>query len=323
MAILGTIVKKFLLIFFDAMLYINSFGTRQLMFRLPLDLVDRSKIEPYCIPYAISYSIYEHSFILNLCINDEDGGGWVEGEGWLDDLLSVRQEILNGDYRALYLAWLAAAQFYQSEDDDIEPPIPPNLKKLSPSLKALISYFELSQDLVIIVSELSPTIERLNSNLEELICRLPEDEKTKFLLDFLRNKPDLKTELQRRLQSFIGSEGKEEFSPKRTVSQLRDLEEQAIQLREQKQAEEQKVSRIKALKLLENKAPALWQEVNSSIQLKTQKGYDHAAQLLCDLKELAGYLDKKELFESRIKKIHQDYRSLSSFIRRLYQYELM
>lgn len=46
--------------FFDVMLYINNFGTRQLMFRLPIDLVDQSKIESYCIPDAISYSIHEH-----------------------------------------------------------------------------------------------------------------------------------------------------------------------------------------------------------------------------------------------------------------------
>jgi len=188
--------------FLDIMLYINNFGTRQLMFRLPIDLVDQSKIEPYCVPNAISCSINGCSLILTLCISDENGGGWVEGEGLLDDLMSIRNELLNEDFRSLYLAWLAAAQFYQSEDDDIEPPIPRNLKNLSPCQEALISFFELSSDLFKSAAELSPAVESLNSDLE-LVQKLPEDEKTEFLSALLKNEPDLKIKLQKRLQLLI------------------------------------------------------------------------------------------------------------------------
>ena len=40
---------------------------------------------------------------------DEDGGNWFEGEARLSALAPLRDDILNGDYRALYLAWLLAA----------------------------------------------------------------------------------------------------------------------------------------------------------------------------------------------------------------------
>ena len=130
------------------MLYLSNFGTRQLMIRLPLDLIEQSKIESYCIPGVISYSIHANSLIIDFCICDEEGGGWIEGDGVLYDLIPIRHELLNEDFRALYLAWLAAAQFYCLDDDVLEPPIPNNLNNLSPGLNALMSYFELDVDLV-------------------------------------------------------------------------------------------------------------------------------------------------------------------------------
>lgn len=159
--------KEILADYFDIMLYLSNFGSRQLMIRLPTDLIDESKIEPYSIPGVIDYSVHEDCLILDFCICDEEGGGWIEGEGILDDLIPIRHELLNGDFRALYLAWLAAAQFYCLEDDDIEPPVPNNLNNLSPSLNALMAYFELDADFVQAASELSQNTDALHDDLRE------------------------------------------------------------------------------------------------------------------------------------------------------------
>ena len=37
----------------------------------------------------------------------EEDGDWVEGEGWLQRLLPLRNDLVNGDLRSLYLGWLA------------------------------------------------------------------------------------------------------------------------------------------------------------------------------------------------------------------------
>ena len=135
--------EEILVDYFDIMLYLTSFGNRQLMFRFPLSLIDCSKLDSYCRPDVISYSIHKDSLVLNLSIYDEESGGWIECEGILEELVMLRNDLLNGDFRALYIAWLAAVQFYQVEDDDIEPPIPDNLKKLPKRLKSLVDYFDL------------------------------------------------------------------------------------------------------------------------------------------------------------------------------------
>ena len=50
------------------------------------------------------------NLILDFHSSPEDGeyfDEWVEGSGWLSGMESLRSDILSGDLRALYLAWLA------------------------------------------------------------------------------------------------------------------------------------------------------------------------------------------------------------------------
>ena len=83
----------------------------------------------------------------NRCIvwwerNQEDGWGWTEGEGLIDQLIGVREELMRGDYRALFLGWLAdfdPDEWRDPKDDAVVmPPIPAGLDDLSPALAALI-----------------------------------------------------------------------------------------------------------------------------------------------------------------------------------------
>jgi len=81
--------------YFDAMLYVDSWGTKQLMFRFPKDLVDWNELRQFT------------HIKMDLYWSEEEGSGWMEEEDYvLDALLPLREEILNGDFRTLYLGWL-------------------------------------------------------------------------------------------------------------------------------------------------------------------------------------------------------------------------
>jgi hypothetical protein len=126
--------KKILQKYFDAMLYLASWGTKRLAFRLPKNLVDTNALAAYCYQDLISKSASKNHVLLEISLHDEDGGGWVEGEGWLSSLASLRQDILLGDYRALYFAWLKAIGICadcEEDEDPLEPPVPPGLKSLT------------------------------------------------------------------------------------------------------------------------------------------------------------------------------------------------
>ena len=65
----------------------------------------------------------------------------------LSALAPLRDDILAGDYRTLYLAWLLAAAA-NDIDEELEPPVPPGLKELSAPLAEFVRFFQLDPFLV-------------------------------------------------------------------------------------------------------------------------------------------------------------------------------
>lgn len=115
--------------YFDAMLYMANWGSCQLMFRFPKTVIDLEQVRPYCPPYDIeefmpffvSFTEKEAHVVLNIEWHEEGGWGWIEGEGWLPRLMGLRDDILRGDYRLLYLAWLKAVTLEDMLDEVEEP----------------------------------------------------------------------------------------------------------------------------------------------------------------------------------------------------------
>lgn len=128
---------------------------------------------------------------------------------------------------------------------------------------------------------------------------------------------------KKKLFSFMPLQEKESLSAQRTVEHLQSLAEQITTLREEKIEKEEQAARIKELQLLAKKEPLIWEQVDIAIQLRTSKGYDTAAKLLRDLKDLSSYLGEKEQFKNKVNTIQQENRRLSSFMRKLCDYELI
>jgi hypothetical protein len=120
--------------YFDAFLYLANWGSKRLALRFPKNLLDARQIEPYLGEYCIELQPVGDVLILDISLDEEEGTDWIEGEGWLSSLSRLRDDILEGDYRALYLAWLRAAELQNADDDEPEPPVPPGLGDPSPPL---------------------------------------------------------------------------------------------------------------------------------------------------------------------------------------------
>jgi len=100
--------KQVLSRYFDACLYVANWGTRRLMFRFPHGLIDLAAVEPYCREGLIEFTKRGAYQILEIELNEEGGSGWVEAESVLSGMIHLRNDVLGGDYRCLYLAWLKA-----------------------------------------------------------------------------------------------------------------------------------------------------------------------------------------------------------------------
>lgn len=67
---------------------------------------------------------------------------------WMSRLAPIRDEILAGDLRPLYLGWLANISDHFKSIDEMEPPIPAGLKTLTKAQRALVSFLRIPEDLL-------------------------------------------------------------------------------------------------------------------------------------------------------------------------------
>ena len=102
---------------------IANWGTLQLMFRFPKSLIDFPSIHNYCIEDCLTLSEVGNFAILEILFEDEEGFGWLEEKAYLDSLIGLRAEILQQDYRVLYLTWLKTLTWEDVDPEESEPPV--------------------------------------------------------------------------------------------------------------------------------------------------------------------------------------------------------
>lgn len=84
--------------YFDAMFYTSNWGTIRLVFKFPKPLLNTEKIKQYCIKDGLEIIKRSDFILLDIAFSDQEAERWSEGEGWLTTLISLRDDILNGDY---------------------------------------------------------------------------------------------------------------------------------------------------------------------------------------------------------------------------------
>ena len=322
--------------YFDAFLYLANWGTRILKLRLPSRLLNLKTARRYCSGAGQTMFVSEKNgkVILTFVSEDEAGGEWVEGEGWLSSLISVRAELVRGDLRCLYLGWLLCAQSGESDEVDEEPPVPPGLGQLSASLESLVEFLRIDPDLLDVAAQASRPLEQASPKPGEIrkwIGKLPAGEKEDLLARFIAGEePALAMELMRRFiaEGDKRSRGEASEVKKRTVGELlhaaEDLTEKRRELAAKKAAEEKarrareaEIARTEHLERISGKEPELWNQIETLIATKQPKSYDRAVELLMDLRDLAARQGKTKEFGSKLDALRTSHVRKPSLIERL------
>lgn len=71
-----------------------------------------------------------------------------DGRNWMAQLAPLRDELLRGDIRSLYIGWLQAVSVDMLDDDEMEPISVNGLANLTPAQKALAEFLEIDPDLL-------------------------------------------------------------------------------------------------------------------------------------------------------------------------------
>lgn len=339
--------EKLLLDSFDMMLYMANWGSRQLLLRLPAALADVTALQAFAMPYAIEIKPHPEYVVLNLNLDDDSGemSGWAQGEGYLPRMLSIRQDVLEGNYTALYLVWLANINTYmvgQATIEDVvehlqefeggdewlqrlEPPVPPNLNKFNAAYETLIDFFGLEEDLLQAAAAVSPSQVAPQLDVDSALAKLDPTEKDTWLKRLVQDEAALRFKLIKHLQSLLPQPEAATTGPeRRTVRELLQQLEVARSERLRKEFRRQEeASKLKAeqrkryLEGLVDRQETLWQKVRDNIALKQVKHYDTAVGILVDLRDLAGMQSTQADFDERIAQIIKDYPTLRGLHNRL------
>jgi hypothetical protein len=208
---------------FDAFLYWANWGTRKIVFRFPKDLIDKKALIPFTFSNCIEIKSNATHILLIIEENweGEAFSNWFDSESTVSEnmLINIRNAIMEGDYRALYLVWLHFhaptyrencymdfEDYYEDEEDEEgenqgksweervrEPFLPNGLQQLEEALQEFIAFFEMDKNWITAAARDSKPLEKNELDVLAKIKALSENEKNDFLLRLAQNEPNLAT----------------------------------------------------------------------------------------------------------------------------------
>jgi len=143
--------------YFDAFVYTANWCSCRLSLRVPLGTFGKAELKPFAAGGALTMAATDEHWIIDWSLDDSenhDRFGMEDGSGWMGRLAPLRDELLRGDLRPLYLGWLASAGEF--DDDVLEPEPPAGLSDLTPAQRALTEFIEIDPDLLAAAASGSP-----------------------------------------------------------------------------------------------------------------------------------------------------------------------
>ncbi len=317
--------------YFDAFFYFANWHTYELMFRLPRRVLDPDLVKEYCRG-GIGRARTKGDFvILEFSVENEVyGDGSDDGSGWLSSLLPLRADLVTGDYRMLYLAWLLSAQAGELNDETPEPPVPPGLGTLTVPLKTFAEFLCLDQNIIAAAAVDSAVQAEPPSDAEfaQWVTALPESEKTAWLMRLVGGQGvHLRTEL---LKAFCAAQGQVSVpaGQPRCVGELLEVATRLAEARQQREAEraacerarreqEAAAAREKRLASLAKREPEAWGQIDALIATKRPGDYDAAVCLLKDLAELGQKRGRQAEVRDRLTRLRQEHARKPTLLKRL------
>jgi hypothetical protein len=290
------------------------------MFRLPIAAVDLDALRAYLPGGPATLSTTGEYTVLDLCseVDDPEDEWWEEGH-LAASLTPLRAELLRGDLRVAYLAWLLAVQDGEVDPNAWEPPVPPGLGELSAPLEALVDFLRIDQDLLAVAAESSGEAGGDVGRFREWVRQLPAGEQQHWLLRAVDN-PDLALG-SALLGEFRRAQPAVADRQRRTVAQLlaraeglEDARRREAMRRQEQARAAAAAARERELDTLGRRGASAWRELD---QLVEARSYDEAVRLAMDLREVAVWANGLEEFDRRLAEVRQRYARRRVFLDRL------
>ncbi len=318
--------------YFDAHVYVANWMTAIFMVRLPIEALTQETAKAVAAPYLLDIKATKTHWIITWSLAESenyDRFGMEDGRGWMAHLAPVRDELLRGDLRSLYIGWLPAVAGEMMDDDETEPLSVNGLASLTASQKALAEFLEVDPDLLAGAGMGSPAVQETEVSrreMEKWIDALPREEIHSILKQLLEGKgQQAERSIRNRFASWRrGLQNSDTDAPRRTVGELRQNAEKARLIRMEKQKRDRKQREIKRrekrkayLESLSNDFPKAWALVKEPIERGSGRGYDEACRILVDIAEAYDLFATKKQFQKELEKFMVGHLRRKALIQRL------
>ncbi|QDT62517.1 hypothetical protein SV7mr_50650 [Stieleria bergensis] len=302
---------------YDVHPHYANYGVRKLMFRLPLGLpVGAKPFKAYATEYGLEWKKDKRGKGGVLSIQPEcDAGFYSEDyfdfERMVACLPKIREGLMTGDTRGLYLAWLAS----NWNEESLEPPVPAGLGKLPPELAELTDFYELDSDLLAATNEQSPKLPgqaAREPDIDQWLANHSPDTLRALMRRVLHD--DAAAVRAESLAAMRNQSGKATWpinAGSRTLEELRELANTKADQRKKRELASEKRKLEKRLAKIRKDPAAAIADAEKLIQTRSTQNYTKAAQVLAELREAVGGDEGSRIADQAAKKIAKKYPTLS------------
>ncbi len=324
----GKLIQRY----FDAHVYVANWMTAIFMVRLPTEALTQKTAKALTIPYMMDITPTKTHWIITWSLEESEDYArfnMEDGREWMARLSPVRDELLHGDLRSLYIGWLAALTCEMLDEDDMEPLSCNGLGNLTAAQQALAEFLEVDPDLLAGAGMGSPAVQETEVSrreMEKWIGSLPREEVNLILKQLLEGKgQQAERSVRNRFASCRrGLQNGDTGAPRRTVGELRQNAKKAGQIRLEKQKRDQEQREIKRrekrkayLKNLSSEFPKAWASVKEPVERGSGRGYDEACRMLVDIAEAYDLYATRKQFQKELEKFMAGHLRRKALIQRL------
>jgi hypothetical protein len=306
--------------FFDGFLYWANWGSPELAFRFPHGILPADLITGYDLEEFVTFTQHRDYDILDTHFGEmEAPDEWIDYE--LGSLIAIRDELMEGDLRALYIVWLAGQLMIEGEDYEISvPPVPPGFGRLTAAQYSLAELLQVPQELLAAAARHSDAaMPSTDDNFVAWVELLPQARRSDYLVRLARNEPGLSRLLVKELREL--NQGKARATPSTgehvTYATLL-AESKAIKAKlEREKREQEQLARQRHLQEIHDHQDTYWHQVELAVTRSTGTGYDEATRVLIELREAADQFKESQEFQARFRAWVRPHLRRPAFVKRL------
>lgn len=318
--------------YFDAFVYTANWCSHWLSLRVPLVTFSREALEPFAARQSLAFTATKTHWIIDWTLDDSENHDRFaedDGSGWMRRLAPLREELLRGDLRPLYLGWLASADTLR--DDALEPVVPHGLAELTPAQQALVEFLEVDPDLLEAARAGSTTAPSADGKEERRIAAWLDTWPRPDMKDVLgRIALGQRRETELRVKAHYANWLKAQRplsppdSPRRRVAELRGLAQSAAAVRQERDAKAsakreaaRQRQREAELRRLVAHSDMYWKIADAAAKRGVASGYDQAVRTLAQLAKGYALVSNREAFDRELRRFLVPHAGRAALLRRL------